>query len=61
MFNQSNRLVWFRVFYETKDEPGLKKWTYVRADNPREAERVAKIRLSERYISTPNILEIKAI
>lgn len=61
MFNQSNRLVWFRVFYETKDEPGLKKWTYVRADNPREAKRIAEMRLSERYVEIPSIIEVIAI
>ena len=61
MFNEQSKMVWFMVYYETKDEPGVKKWTYIRAENPRDAERVAKIRLSERYISTPNILEIKAI
>lgn len=61
MFNEQNKMIWFIVSYETKDEPGVKKWTYIRADNPREAESVAKVRLSERYVEVPTILEIKAI
>ena len=61
MFNEQSKMIWFTVSYETKDEPGVKKWTYIRAENPREAERVAKVRLSERYAEVPRILEVKAI
>lgn len=61
MFNEQSKMVWFSVSYETKDKPGAKKWTYIRAENLREAEKVAKIRLSERYVEVPTILEVKAI
>lgn len=61
MFNEQRRLIWYCIFYETKDEPGVKKWTYVRADSPREARNVAEIRLRERYVEIPSIIEVKAI
>lgn len=61
MFNEQRRLIWYCIFYETKDEPGVKKWTYVRAESPREARNVAEIRLRERYVEIPSIIEVKAI
>ena len=61
MFNEQRRLIWYRIFYETKDEPGVRKWTYVRAESPREARNVAEIRLRERYVEIPSIIEVKAI
>lgn len=53
--------MWYMVFYYTKDDSITKKRTYVRAENLRDARRVAEIRLNERYVEPPEIVEIKAI
>lgn len=54
-------MVWFCIIYYIGNSQNDKKRTYVRADNPREAKRVAEIRLKERYIENVNIVEVKAI
>ena len=61
MFNEQRRLIWYCVFYTTNDEPNVKKWTYVRAESSRDARNVAEMRLRERYIQIPSIIEIRAI
>ena len=54
-------MIWFMVFYFTKDDEITKKRTYIRASNLKEARRVAELRLAERYIEPPTIVEVRAI
>lgn len=61
MFENNYKLIWFVIFYNTKDEPNLRRWTYVRAENTREAEKVARSKLKERNTDFLDILEIKKL
>lgn len=54
-------MVWYCIMYYIGNSQTDKKRSYVRAENTREAKRIAESRLRERHLADINIVEVKAI